>query len=81
LGAKRTLVPMEQNHRLALSTNTLLADLESYRHLIERLIYLCFTWPEWSYCVHVLSQFMQQPKEDHWHATLRVIRYLKQNLG
>jgi len=24
---------------------------------------------------------MQQPKEDHWHATLRVFHYLKQNLG
>ena len=24
---------------------------------------------------------MQQPKEDHWHATLRVVRYLKQNPG
>jgi len=34
LGAKSALVPMKQNHRLALSTSTLLADLESYRRLI-----------------------------------------------
>jgi len=34
LGAKPALVPMEQNHRLALSTSTLLADPELYRHLI-----------------------------------------------
>jgi len=24
---------------------------------------------------------MQQPKEDHWHTALRVVRYLKQNPG
>ena len=24
---------------------------------------------------------MQQPQEDHWQAVLRVVRYLKQNLG
>jgi len=81
LGAKPTLVPMKQNHRLTLSTSILLVDPESYRRLIGRLIYLCFTQPELSYCVHVLSQFMQQPKEDHWHVALRVVCYLKQNPG
>jgi len=70
LGVKHALVPMEQNHHLALSISTLLADLESYRGLIGRLIYLCFAWLELLYCVHVLSQFLQQPKEDHWHAAL-----------
>jgi len=34
LGAKPALVPMKQNHRLTLSTSTLLADLELYRRLI-----------------------------------------------
>ncbi|GAA0149792.1 hypothetical protein LIER_08880 [Lithospermum erythrorhizon] len=27
--------------------------------------------------VHILSQFLQKPKEEHWDATLRVVRYLK----
>jgi len=49
LGAKPALVPMEQNHRMTLSTSTLLADLESYRRLIRRLIYLCFIRLELSY--------------------------------
>ena len=42
-----------------------------------RLIYLTFTRPELSYIVHILSQFMQKPQEDHWIAALRVVRYLK----
>ena len=31
--------------------------------------------------MHVLSQFMQASKEDYWEAALRVVRYLKGNLG
>jgi len=34
-GAKPAIVHMEQNHRLTLSTSTLLADPESYRRLIR----------------------------------------------
>ncbi|WKA11295.1 hypothetical protein VitviT2T_028808 [Vitis vinifera] len=29
----------------------------------------------------MLAQFMQQPKDEHWEVTLRVVRYLKGNLG
>lgn len=46
-----------------------------------RLIYLYFTRPVLSYCVHILSQFMQQPREKHWHAALRVVQYLKGQPG
>ncbi|KAK3028580.1 hypothetical protein RJ639_039271 [Escallonia herrerae] len=72
LGAKPASVPLEQNHQLALATGHLIDDPERYRRLVGRLIYLCFTRPELSYCVHVLSQFMQQPREEHWEAALRV---------
>ncbi|KAK2996505.1 hypothetical protein RJ639_024953 [Escallonia herrerae] len=81
LGAKPASVPLEQNHQLALATGRLIDDPERYRRLVGRLIYLCFTRPELSYCVHVLSQFMQQPREEHWEAALRVVRYLKGNPG
>ena len=42
---------------------------------------MTLTQPKLSYCVHILAQFMQQPKEEHWEAALRVVRYLKGNLG
>ncbi|MCH86991.1 hypothetical protein A2U01_0007855 [Trifolium medium] len=60
LGAKPALTPLEQNHHLALANGSPLRDPEKYRRLVGRLIYLCFTRPELSYCVHTLSQFMQQ---------------------
>ena len=81
LGAKPAHVPLEQQHKLAMADGQLLDDPEQYRRLIGRLIYLCFTRPELSYCVHILSQFMQQPKAAHWDAALKVVRYLKGNPG
>lgn len=81
LGAKPTEFPMITQHKLALSTSPQLHDPEQYRRLVGRLIYLCFTRPELAYSVHILSQFMQNPKVEHWQAALRVVRYLKGHPG
>ncbi|XP_019053897.1 PREDICTED: uncharacterized protein LOC109114919 [Nelumbo nucifera] len=81
LGAKPAPVPLEQNHNLALTDGPLLSDPKRYKRLVGRLIYLSATHPKLSYCVHVLSQFMQQPQERHWDVALRVMRYLKGNPG
>lgn len=55
--------PLEQYHKLPLAEGPYLDDPEKYRRLVGRLIYLYFTRPELTYSVHVLSQFMQNPKE------------------
>lgn len=81
LGAKPAAFPMEQNHNLALAKGEFLADPAPYRRLVGRLIYLSVTRPDLAYSVHILSQFMQQPREDHWEAALRVVRYLKKSPG
>lgn len=81
LGSKPATFPLEQNHKLALSTSPLLTDPEPYRRMVGRLIYLGATRPDLAFCVHVLAQFMQAPREDHWEAALRVVRYLKGNPG
>ena len=73
LGAKPVGTPLEQNHKLALAMTADWDNLGQYRRLIGRLIYLTLTMPELSYCVHILAQFMQQPKEEHWEAALRVV--------
>ncbi|GAA0153657.1 transmembrane signal receptor [Lithospermum erythrorhizon] len=73
--------PMEQNQTLGLSTSPEIVDGEKYRRLVVRLLYLAFTRPDIYSAVHVLSQFLQKRKEDHWVATLRVVRYLKGSLG
>ena len=58
LGAKMAGTPLEQNHKLALATNSDLRDPRQYKCLGARLIYLTITRPELSYYVHMLAQFM-----------------------
>ncbi|GJX60795.1 retrovirus-related pol polyprotein from transposon TNT 1-94 [Tanacetum coccineum] len=81
LGAKPANIPLEQHHRLALADGEEIRDPKRYRRFVGCLIYLTITRPELSYCVHVLSQFMQLPLEEHWQATVRVVRYIKDNPG
>ncbi|XP_026378729.1 uncharacterized protein LOC113273183 [Papaver somniferum] len=73
--------PMETNHQLALAKGNILADVEKYRRLVGRLIYLSVTRPDLAYSVHILSQFMQQPRMEHWEAAFHVVRYLKKCPG
>ncbi|CAM8968384.1 unnamed protein product [Rhodiola kirilowii] len=68
---------MESKHNLGLSTVSLIPDAAVYRRLVGRLIYLTITGPDLAFPVHVLSQFMQAPTEDHLKAAHRVLRYIK----
>ncbi|XP_058009775.1 secreted RxLR effector protein 161-like [Hevea brasiliensis] len=79
LGCKPAKTPLEQNHKLALTKSDDVDDPAQYRRLVGRLIYLTITQPELSYCVHILAQFMQQPKKAHWEAAIKVVHYLKGN--
>ncbi|CAH9096264.1 unnamed protein product, partial [Cuscuta epithymum] len=77
LGAKPATFPIEPNHNLAHASGPPLTDPEPYRRLVGRLVYLAVTRPDLAYVVHILSQFLHNPSQDHWHAALRVVRYLK----
>ncbi|PHT40219.1 hypothetical protein CQW23_19073 [Capsicum baccatum] len=44
-------------------------------------MYATITRPDISYAVQTLSQFMQSPKQSHWEAAVRVVRYLKGTIG
>ncbi|CAH9103060.1 unnamed protein product [Cuscuta epithymum] len=81
LGAKPASFPIEQNHTLASATGSFLQDPEPYRRLMGRLIYLAVTRPDLTYSVHILSQFIQAPRQEHWDAALRIVRYLKGSPG
>lgn len=81
LDSKAFTFPMEQHHQLSTASGTSYSDPSQYRRLVGRLIYLTITRPELSYSVHILSQFMQAPKLEHWHAAIRVLRYIKSSPG
>lgn len=65
LGYKSSLFSMEQNHKLALAKGPPLLEPSRYRRLVGWLIYLTITRPELTYLIHILSQFMQTPLQDH----------------
>ncbi|KAL9285705.1 putative RNA-directed DNA polymerase [Arabidopsis thaliana] len=80
-GARPVDTPLEQNHKLLVSTSDPFEAPDQYRRLVGRLVYLTHTRPELSYAVNILAQFMQVPLKDHWEAAQRLVRYLKSSPG
>ncbi|XP_074288410.1 putative mitochondrial protein AtMg00240 [Silene latifolia] len=80
-GAKPVDTLIQQNHNLALAKGYVIRDPMKYRRLVGRLVYLTITWPDLVYAVHLLSQFVHESRKEHWEAALRLVRYLKKNLG
>ncbi|KAK9683474.1 hypothetical protein RND81_10G143600 [Saponaria officinalis] len=73
-GAKTAYTPIPSRHNLAKAKGPVLKDVMKYRRLVGRLVYLTITRPDLVYAVHVLSQFVNEPKVEHWDAALRVVR-------
>ena len=80
LGAKRCSTPMTPNVQLT-KERELFEDLERYRSLVEKLNYLTVTYPDISYSVSVLSQYMSSPTFSHWAVVEHILCYLKEALG
>ncbi|CAH9109373.1 unnamed protein product [Cuscuta epithymum] len=81
MGAKPVTFPMVQNHGLQSASGPLYSEPDRYRRLVGKLIYLTLTRPDICYSIHILSQFMHQPRQVHWDAAIRVLRYLKSHPG
>ena len=76
LGCKVVETPIEVNHKVETIMREDL-DRESYRRLVGKLIYLSHTYPDISYVVGIVSQFMHNPNEEHLKVALRIVKYLK----
>ena len=71
---------MDSNHKLGKAKEKPMVDKRMYQRLVGRLIYLAHTWPNITYSMIVISQFMHDPRELHLQAAYRVLHYLKGNL-
>lgn len=81
LGSRPVAFPMEQNLWLNATDGPLLEDPLPYRRLIGRY-YMSIARPEiFFFFLHILSQFINQPRKPHFYAALRVLRYLKGTPG
>lgn len=54
----------------------ILDDPTEYRAIVGSLQYLTLTRPDVSYVVNKLSQYMHKPRNTHWEAIKRLLRYL-----
>ena len=77
LGSKACDTPMEANQKLGDDKDGAVVDRGRYQRLVGKLIYLSHTRPDIAFAVSVVSQFMHTPRESHYGAVCRILRYLK----
>lgn len=69
--------PMDIGLKLSKAENEKEIDATVFRKHVGCLRYLLHTRPDLSYCVGMLSRYMQSPKESHGVAMKQCLRYLK----
>ena len=77
LACKPSAVPMAADLKLNAESGSQLPDLEAYRRLIGKLLYLTISRLGICYTVHKLSQFVSDPRSGHMNAANILLRYLK----
>jgi hypothetical protein len=80
-GAKPAPTPLDSSFKLSQDSSTTFEDIEGYRRLIGKLLYLTTTRPDISFAVQQLSQFLSSPTITHYDTACRIVRYLKGSPG
>ena len=60
--------------------STTKVDATLYRSIVDGLRYLVHTRPDIAFTVGYVSRFMEDPREDHWIAVKRLLRYVKETV-
>jgi hypothetical protein len=68
--------PMEVGTKLSREQNEMDFDSTILRKLVGSLMYLTATRPDIMYGVSLISRFMDTPKNSHWQAGKRLLRYI-----
>nr|XP_040258260.1 uncharacterized mitochondrial protein AtMg00810-like [Aegilops tauschii subsp. strangulata] len=79
LQCKPATTPMTASDRLSALDGTLLPSNEAstYRSIVGGLQYLTITRPDISYAVNSVCQFLHAPRDTHWTAVKRILRYVR----
>ena len=72
---------MDSTKKIGAENDSIPVDRRRYQRLVGRLIYLSHTRPDIGFAVSFVSQFMNNPTEDHMAAVNRILRYLKMTPG
>ena len=64
--------------KMNLSNNSDSVDSRKYREIIGSLIYLMtYTRPDLRYAVGKLSQYLSEPRQQHWVTAKHILKYLR----
>eukprot|EP00253_Pinus_taeda_P008523 PITA_08523 len=68
--------PFQSGVKLSVSCTSPEVDATLYRELVGKLLYLTHTRPNLSFVVGLVARFLQNPRESHWKAAKRILRYV-----
>eukprot|EP00253_Pinus_taeda_P010754 PITA_10754 len=74
---KPTPSPFQSGVNLLVSCTSPDVDATLYRQLVGKLLYLTHPRPDLSFVVGLVARFMQNPRESHWKAAKRILRYVR----
>ncbi|KAM3262177.1 hypothetical protein ACQJBY_052712 [Aegilops geniculata] len=79
LQCKPATTPMSSTDRLSALDGSLLSADEAteYRSIVGGLQYLTITRPDISSAVNRVCQFLHAPRDSHWAAVKRILRYIR----
>eukprot|EP00253_Pinus_taeda_P026527 PITA_26527 len=69
--------PFQSRVKLSVSCTSPEVDATLYRQLVGKLLYLTHTRPDLFFAVGLVARFMQNPRESHWKAAKRILRYVR----
>jgi hypothetical protein len=75
-GCNLAHTPMEERLKLTRERIAKEVDAMKYRQIIRSLRYLIHTRPDMAYVVGFISQFMEQPTEEHMMVVKRILCYV-----
>ncbi|XP_051229214.1 uncharacterized mitochondrial protein AtMg00810-like [Lolium perenne] len=73
--------PVDTKAKLSASDGSLASDAPFYRSIIGALQYLTLTRPELQYAVQQVCLHMHAPRDAHWVAAKRILRYVCGTMG
>ena len=74
---KPCVTPMEERLKLTKASTVSKIDATLYWSIIGGLCYLVHMGLDIAFVVGYVSRFMEDPREDHWVAVKRLLRYVK----
>ncbi|KAK2987733.1 hypothetical protein RJ640_016831 [Escallonia rubra] len=70
-------IPVETGVELRIDSNRKSVNPTLYKSMVESLRYLTFTQPNITYAVGSVNRYTERPKQDHFNAAKRILRYVR----